>query len=930
MRPIDALIQSYTVAGPATRSWLLARVGRLSLDFELPELIDFLTGASLEDDPAVRRQALRALRNALPRLAAHRYRDRQPSSVDRPDGTWTEYNIDRTELDAIRRLGDAQRLDLAALDRRRLVSAAVHVLLPCIDAAADLARTGTRPIRRLAVEALGAVPAAPAVRALVDAASDRELLGDVAASLADHDTPMARAALVGLLDARPDAPSRNDLIIELGRMGGDEAYAAVVRQLLDATAATRAAVAQALAGFATSDAETILRELAADRDELVRLHAADALACVGTAASVDVLRTLAARSTDPVVRQSAVRALGALGEPAGRDPVTAAMSDPDPGVRAQAVESLVRLRIPDQELFGLAFPLVRDPSAAVASHAILALAPIDGSLAIQRVMALLRDPDPATRARGAWCLGYVQHPSALALLGQVASQEPAETVVVQAVKAHAKYEPAEVTESLTRLLTHRGSLVRRTAAAVLTSFGSAPGLACSRAAATALPQERDAGVAVALVGLLAVTSTPAQHLVLAHHLGHRVPEVVAAVVEGLDLLANIESVPALTPLTASPHPCIKARAALALWHQGELRVVDRLRDDLKGGDEHQVTGALEALRQVGLSLRRLEDPSRYPLLAAELHGHASTAAFATHEASVPSGALPEPAATIRRAGPGPIAFEFTSTVLPAEVAIDTSLPPPEGEPSGELDEEALADLFTASAGEPGPEAADETVERALVRWVEGDAPGAQAILDALIAGSDCAVARFVRARIHMAAHRYDDAELDLASASAADPDFINPVLTLVGLRQQRRAKPEMVAAFAAAVERSLALLGRQTALLRELLHRSADDLLPLGVKELRHHLPEMEALHRSAGILKLAAGEDEAAFRELFKAHAADPFDGEVSLKLARAAARSDRAAFARGLCARLSASPSADEKVRAKVREILASLPADPSGRAR
>src|SRR5438034_1114967 len=64
-------------------------------------------------------------------------------------------------------------------------------------------------------------------------------------------------------------------------------------------------------------------------------------------------------------------------------------------------------------------------------------------------------------------------------------------------------------------------------------------------------------------------------------------EVVQAGIEGLDVLGNIDSIPLIEPFLADGRPGIRAQACLALWNQGELRVVRKLAESLEGHDRSE-------------------------------------------------------------------------------------------------------------------------------------------------------------------------------------------------------------------------------------------------------------------------------------------------------------------------------------------------------
>lgn len=150
-------------------------------------------------------------------------------------------------------------------------------------------------------------------------------------SLARHDDPEVRAAALGAL-ARLD---RDDLAPALIAAFGDAA-AAVRRRAVELAATTTAVP---LAG---------LMVLAADADDLVAEAACWALGEREDADAVPVLARLVASHRDPLVREAAVAALGAIGDPRGLPSVLAATED-KPAVRRRAVLALAPFDGPEVE-----------------------------------------------------------------------------------------------------------------------------------------------------------------------------------------------------------------------------------------------------------------------------------------------------------------------------------------------------------------------------------------------------------------------------------------------------------------------------------------------------------------------------------------------------------------------------------------------------
>jgi len=156
-------------------------------------------------------------------------------------------------------------------------------------------------------------------------------LGDEAAARAalDDPDPAVRAAAVGAL-GRMGAATADDVTAAL-----DDPDASVRRRACE--------VAAAVAGHADD-----LRGLLEDADPTVVETAAWALGELGekAAAAVAALGRVATGHADPLCREAAVAALGAIGDPSGLAPILAATAD-RPAVRRRAVIALASYEGPE-------------------------------------------------------------------------------------------------------------------------------------------------------------------------------------------------------------------------------------------------------------------------------------------------------------------------------------------------------------------------------------------------------------------------------------------------------------------------------------------------------------------------------------------------------------------------------------------------------
>jgi HEAT repeat protein len=159
-------------------------------------------------------------------------------------------------------------------------------------------------------------------------------------------------------------------------------------------------------GFRT-DAAAIatLVESASDSDADVRRVAVAIAADIGTR---DVLPAIIAGASgdDPEVKAVALASLVRNPDSSGATVASQAMSHANPAVRACAVDALVACASDPAEVETQLRPLLADAHPRVRARAAVGLARVrPGPRATDRVVAMMRSPDPATRAAAVVALG---------------------------------------------------------------------------------------------------------------------------------------------------------------------------------------------------------------------------------------------------------------------------------------------------------------------------------------------------------------------------------------------------------------------------------------------------------------------------------------------------------------------------------------------
>lgn len=204
----------------------------------------------------------------------------------------------------------------------------------------SLLRDQDRSVREAAIEALRSI-GAPAVERVGACLTEQDLSVQESAS----------AILAVIADERVLAPliealHSGDWIVRmhaakaLSRVRNADAVEPLMPLLQDKVKAVREEAAAALAAIGDAAIPTLLQALQHE-DWLVRLHAVESLGKSKSKRAVEPLLSVLFNDRDSAVREDAVRALGAIGDPQAVEYLFTAMQEP--GLRTLAVEALGRI-----------------------------------------------------------------------------------------------------------------------------------------------------------------------------------------------------------------------------------------------------------------------------------------------------------------------------------------------------------------------------------------------------------------------------------------------------------------------------------------------------------------------------------------------------------------------------------------------------------
>ncbi|NJP27278.1 fumarate reductase/succinate dehydrogenase flavoprotein subunit [Microbispora sp. SCL1-1] len=230
-------------------------------------------------------------------------------------------------------------------------------------------------------------------------------------ALADPHGTVRRAAATGLRELVEVLPATGEFGASLRALSGDTQAG----QDGAADPVVRAAVLDVLRALRLGDA-ALFEAALADADTRVRIEAVRGLVALDDAERV----ALAAGDRDREVRVWAARGLGVVGLPAGVPAVARLAADPDPLVRAAALEAFAGLGQALREEPGLAEAAVRalaDPAWQVRVGAARGLAAADPERAGGPLVAALADPHLDVRKAAVLSLsGWAARPEVAAAL----------------------------------------------------------------------------------------------------------------------------------------------------------------------------------------------------------------------------------------------------------------------------------------------------------------------------------------------------------------------------------------------------------------------------------------------------------------------------------------------------------------------------------
>lgn len=574
MRRQDEIRLLITSQTSANRKFLLSELDRFAQAFDADDLSDLLNEQLGVGEVSLRRQSLVTGTLFTPPYVARRH-----GATEEAAGVWTGFLDDAGREQAL--AGTAAEHATEGLRR-----AARERLAPLV---AELATALVRLPEDVRPHAALALALSPGAHQFLPAPADRR---------ATFATTWAWAASGG---ARSD-PERLAAFLDRHGPGDPDLFHAALH--LPPTALARlvqsvsgrvdwtgvAHLAQAAGRAGGAEALVTLDALARGAAGWGAVYVLRAIESLRKPTGLDLAKRIHAAATHEFVRQQAVRTAGSISSEASIQFCLAQLSAPEPGIVAQALESLVRVRCPKSDLTAQARALVAHADLRVRVNALLAtVEPEEGRLP-EEAKELLKSTDAFQRVEGAFCLGYWQSKLALAILAELAVRDASALVRTQAIKSVSRYDAQAGIPVLTRLVEIAPPAEALIAARVMARLrGQVTHLLADFFVRELVRHTDPARRALLLdaLGGLAVTARDARiEGVFATALAVDDPRIAAAALAGYTLMggpAEVDVSARLAQLEKSGGAAGGA-AAVVSFLSGDLAVVDRLVAGLKAAD----------------------------------------------------------------------------------------------------------------------------------------------------------------------------------------------------------------------------------------------------------------------------------------------------------------------------------------------------------
>lgn len=499
--------------------------------------------------------------------------------------------------------------------------AAAALLRPSAELLLELLDSSDEDVVAAAAGALGRLGVTAARRRFLELLRSGPLSEPLVGAVADLGDAEAVEPLMRLYESETGEPFRHAIVKALWRLPGTEAEAFVRRAFESPDTSIQTTLVR-LAGEDESGRfiDCLVAKLGAVEEyfELTVIGAVARFAARDPRVPARLIELLA-HARNPRQISAMVGALAASGDPRHVNVVRVFLGDKDRRVRANAVEAVEALNLPNRQTEELLMPLLEDPDNRVRANAALVLSRAAVPEAARMLQAMLTHASKWYRASACYALGRLGATSAAGLVVR-ALHDPDSDVRLNAARALRELADGSSLQHLAGALTDRNVWVRLYAVEALGRAGTERGQQRLRALLGTETNIQVLAAALVATGRTAVDPGDTASA-LAPFLDHPNERVRAAAVEGLEFVMTPERLALLVPCLRDMDPGVRAGAVRTIWKFGEVKIVASLYGMLKQGGREARLSAAHILGDLGDLHRRLHEEPRVEYLLAALRQH---------------------------------------------------------------------------------------------------------------------------------------------------------------------------------------------------------------------------------------------------------------------------------------------------------------------
>lgn len=593
MRKQDELLVLYPHQDRFNKKFILTEIDGLSRTFDSDDLLELLRREVGSPDPVVAHQAFFGLTLFLPGFIARRF-----GVAPTEQGLWTRYEASAAP-------GSAGAAIAATLDHDATRDLVYAGLEPVARSLYDHMELGSEPVRKLARLALSQFPYRFLQQSILERSArepDFELTMALARMGAGLAGPAAFSSKVTV-----EATRQASMYLSLVALSPEDLSREVVELAPRAGRLGRANLAIAISKHADPSILDGVRALIDHRESWVDVYAMRALQGTGAPGAMKEVVALYERQQNSFVRCQALRTLGDIGGRGSLEFLMDRARDPDPAIQAQALESLIRLRCPRQDLMKVADPLRDSPSIRTRVNAWLAIADPREAKKPTIFTELAQRAEPLHRLEGAYSLGYWQGADSVRALRRLALEDPEDSVRIQAVKSLSRFPAAVAGGPLLEVLAGGRDRLALCASRVLTRYEGDEARLVVGAVMDALRSAKtplEATLLMRAMGSLAgKAGVEEAELVMVKNIESPDPRVVRAALEGWKLYGTsrrFDLSHKLDELARSADAEIALAATTVKLLQGRWDAVTQLADRLARPADEGWNRAVETALEWGL------------------------------------------------------------------------------------------------------------------------------------------------------------------------------------------------------------------------------------------------------------------------------------------------------------------------------------------